>query len=133
MLRLRRSITFCNDSLGISQEQPMTRILILLASLFLLGPVYGETLTNSSGDKYVGDVANGIPHGQGTTTWANGAKYVGEYRNGRRHGQGTYTFADGAKYVGEWQAGKPWNAIAYDAAGELSHGYTDGVPQCRKG
>ncbi|MDP6920251.1 MAG: hypothetical protein QGH43_13545, partial [Arenicellales bacterium] len=93
----------------------MTRILILLASLFLLGPVYGETLTNSSGDKYVGDVANGIPHGQGTTTWANGAKYVGEYRNGRRHGQGTYTFADGAKYVGEWQAGKPWNAIAYDA------------------
>jgi hypothetical protein len=47
-------------------------LLLLLASLFLVGgSVYGETLTSSSGDKYVGDVVNGIPHGQGTKTWAD--------------------------------------------------------------
>ena len=55
---------------------------------------YGE------GDKYIGEVINGKPHGEGTYLYANGDKYVGEFVNDKRHGQGTYTWASGDKYVG---------------------------------
>jgi glycerophosphoryl diester phosphodiesterase len=50
----------------------ITRVLILLASLVLVGPIYGETIS-SEGVTYVGEVQNGQPHGQGTLTWSSGA------------------------------------------------------------
>jgi hypothetical protein len=65
--------------------------------------VYGETIYTKAGSKYVGDVVNGVPHGQGTFTWAGGRKYVGELKDGKLHGQGTKTWVDGRKYVGEWE------------------------------
>ncbi len=54
---------------------------------------------------FVGEVINGLPHGQGTVTFSNNAEYVGEFRDGQFNGQGTYTFPDGAKYVGYWLNG----------------------------
>ena len=36
-------------------------------------------------------------------------KYIGEIINGKPNGQGTYTFPDGKKYVGEWKDSKMWN------------------------
>jgi hypothetical protein len=56
-----------------------------------------------SGEKYVGEVRDGQPNGQGTLTWPNGEKYIGEWRDGQRNGQGTFTWPDGAKYVGEFR------------------------------
>jgi hypothetical protein len=50
----------------------MKRILILLASLFLVGPIYGETIS-SEGVTFVGAVQNGQPHGQDTLTWSSEA------------------------------------------------------------
>ena len=97
----------------------MNRILILLASLFLVGesfalPPYPPgvfhncygTFTYANGDKYVGEVKDGKKHGQGTYTYVDGGNYVGEYRGDKKHGQGTFTWADGTKYVGEYKDGK---------------------------
>ena len=59
--------------------------------------------------KYLGEVVNGKPNGQGTHTWPDGEKYVGEYKDGNENGQGTYTFTNGKKWIGEFRNGHPWN------------------------
>ena len=119
----------------------MTRILILLASLFLVGESFALppcptgvlhdcfTTLELDGNKYVGEFKNRLPNGQGTITFASGSKYVGEFKDGKKHGQGTYTYADGRETLGEWNFGEPWNAVMYDASGKFSHSYKDGVPQ----
>jgi len=56
------------------------------------------------GDKYVGELRNGRPHGKGTMNYTDGDKYVGEFKNGEFNGQGTYTFLDGESYAGEFKS-----------------------------
>ena len=117
----------------------MTRILILLASFFLVGesfalppcPTSGYfdncygTYTWADGEVYAGEWKDDKKHGQGTHTWADGEKYVGEYKDGKKHGQGTYTWADGNKYVGENRGG-PWDGIKYFASGKVQGTYSNG-------
>ena len=55
--------------------------------------------------KYVGEIRNGLPHGQGTETFPNGQKYVGKFKDAKKNGKGTFTFPDGRKYVGEFKDG----------------------------
>ena len=64
--------------------------------------------------KYVGDIHNEGPNGQGILFFPDGDKYVGKFKDGEYHGQGTYTFHDGAKYVGEFKNGKVWNGTVYN-------------------
>ena len=64
------------------------------------------TLTLSNGEKYVGEWKDGKRNGQGTVTSPEGYKYVGEWKDGQMDGQGTETLPDGAKYIGEWKNGK---------------------------
>ncbi len=56
--------------------------------------------------KYVGDVTNGKPNGQGTETSPEGEKYEGEWKDGKKEGQGKLIQVDGSKYIGEWKNGK---------------------------
>lgn len=63
-------------------------------------------LSFPNGEKYVGEVKNGQPDGQGTYSWSNGAKYVGQWANGLRNGRGAYTWPNGERYVGEFQNNK---------------------------
>ena len=56
--------------------------------------------------KYVGQIENGEPNGQGTFTFSDGRKYEGEWENGYRHGQGTFTSPKGDKYEGDFKDGK---------------------------
>jgi len=56
--------------------------------------------------KYVGDVINGKPNGQGTETSPEGEKYEGEWKDGKKDGQGKFIQVDGSKYVGEWINGE---------------------------
>jgi hypothetical protein len=60
---------------------------------------------------YVGEMKNGLPHGQGTWTYTNGDKYVGEWKNGFANGHGTLTRPDGTTIVGEWKNGKKIDSI----------------------
>ena len=83
---------------------------------------------NEEDGKYVGEIENGIPNGQGTTTWSgsDGEKYVGEYKDGERNGQGTTTFPNGNKYEGELKDGKPWNGTYDDKNGNIIGKYVNG-------
>jgi hypothetical protein len=56
-------------------------------------------------EKYVGEIENGVPYGQGTYTYPDGRKYVGEFKDGKRNGKGSYTYPNGRKYVGEFKGG----------------------------
>ena len=60
--------------------------------------VFWKMYTNG---KYVGEITNGEPDGNGTLTLSNGEKYVGEWKNGKVHGQGEFTWSNGDKYEGE--------------------------------
>ena len=62
-----------------------------------------NTISFPDGDKYVGELNNGLPHGNGTYTYSNGDKYIGVWNNGKYNGKGTYTHSDGRKYVGEFK------------------------------
>ena len=79
------------------------------------------TFTWSSGWKYVGEWKNGLRDGQGTFTRPSGTKYVGEFKDGKRNGQGILTFPDGTKFEGEWKNNKPWNGTLYDKDGNIDN------------
>ena len=86
------------------------------------------TLTYSNGDKYEGEWKDGEPNGQGTFTF-NGMKYVGEFKDGEVDGQGTYISHDGRKYEGEWKDGREWNGTVYDKNGNITGKYVNGILQ----
>ena len=59
--------------------------------------------------------------------------YVGELRNGVPHGEGTLTSPDGEKYVGEFKDGKRWSGTFYEEYGNVEGTYTNGVWKARQG
>jgi len=65
----------------------------------------GKMIT-PDGEKVEGEWKDGVLHGKGTRTFPVGLKYVGEYKNGIRHGQGTQIHPYGWKYIGEWKDGR---------------------------
>jgi hypothetical protein len=78
--------------------------------------------------KYVGEIENGNPNGQGTVTYANGNKYVGKWKDGKYNGQGTETFANGNKYVGKWKDGKRngQGTVTYASGNKYAGKWKDG-------
>ena len=72
-------------------------------------------MTFPNGDKYVGEFAEGLFHGQGTYTLSNGQQYTGTWQEGKRHGQGTLTYPNGDTYVGAWQDDKRQGQGTYAA------------------
>ena len=63
---------------------------------------YNETVIYENGDKYVGEIKNGLRNGKGTMYYINKDKYEGEWKNDKMEGTGTYTFyLDGSEYIGE--------------------------------
>ena len=55
--------------------------------------------------KYKGEIKNMKPDGTGILN-SNYGEYVGELKNGMLHGQGTYTYKSGRTKVGEFKRGK---------------------------
>ena len=58
-----------------------------------------------------------------------GHKYVGEINNGKPNGQGTWHYSEGAKFVGEWKYGKPWNVTGYNKNGKILGKFVNGKAQ----
>ena len=56
--------------------------------------------------KYLGEIRNGLPNGQGICTDLNGEKYVGGLKDWKPDGQGTLTSPNGEMFVGKWKDGK---------------------------
>ena len=97
------------------------------------GKKHGQGIyTWADGERYEGEWDGGTKSGIGAYFWNNGDRYEGQFVDGIYHGEGTFTYVSGRSISGEWDAGKPWNAVARDPSGEVTHGFTEGVPQCRK-
>ena len=69
-------------------------------------PKWFENGEEENDGKYVGEIENWKPNGQGTLTYSNWNKYVGEWKYWKRNGQGTWTSPDGHEYVGEFKDGE---------------------------
>ena len=61
----------------------------------------------------------------------NDGKYVGEIENGKPNGQGTYTSPVGGTFIGEWKDGREWNGTEYDKDGNIQVKFVNGVKQLR--
>jgi len=81
--------------------------------------VWFEECYDDVESKYVGDIENMKPNGQGILTSLDGYKYVGGFYDGKQLGQGTITFSVGNKGVGEFRGNKPWNITTYDKDGNI--------------
>ena len=53
-------------------------------------------------------------------------KYVGEIENRKPNGQGTHTYSNGEKYVGKWKGGSPWIGTKYNKKGEILGTWVNG-------
>ena len=67
---------------------------------------WSEKCNDVLGSKFVGDIENMKPNGQGTLTLPNEYTYRGDFKDGKFHGQGTQIFSNRDKYVGEFKSGK---------------------------
>lgn len=76
-----------------------------------------KALLFANKEKYVGEILNNQPHGQGTYFYSNGNIYIGEFRKSLRHGQGTFFFSEGDRYVGEFCADQREGKGTYFYAG----------------
>lgn len=53
-----------------------------------------------SGDKFVGQIQDGVEHGVGIYAFNDGSRYEGYWKDGKRHGAGIETQSDGRKEKG---------------------------------
>jgi hypothetical protein len=66
-----------------------------------------------NGQKYFGDLKDGLPHGYGRIQSADGERFFGEFENGKPYGYGTHFSAQGfIIFSGLWEGDK---AIAGDS------------------
>ena len=88
-------------------------------------------MTYAFGDRYEGQLRDGVPYGRGKYTFADGGYYRGEYLaqrsgyshgkkfpmcNGKRHGKGVRLWASGSKYEGDWEDDVPHGSGIFTAA-----------------
>ena len=76
-----------------------------------------------------------IPSAYGETisyTSVSGIQYVGEIKNGVMHGQGTLTFVDGTKYVGGWKDNDPWQGAIHNEDGDITGTYAESIWESAK-
>ena len=72
------------------------------------------------GDRYVGQLRDGQPHGQGAYLFSGGERYVGDFLHGLHHGQGLLVLEDGRRYLGEWKSGlRHGYGVLYDPEGQV--------------
>ena len=58
-----------------------------------------KTENYSGGDKYIGQLKNGIRERKGIYYYANGAKYEGDFKNGLAEGKDSMDYTNGNKYT----------------------------------
>ena len=99
----------------------MKHLLIILSFLLLSSPVIGQ----ETGVLFL-SLENGelVYYEEGDND--NDGKYVGEIDNGKPNGQGTFTFPTGRKGIGEFRDDNPWNITDYDKNGNIIGKFVNG-------
>ena len=79
--------------------------------------------------EYQGEVADGLPHGEGEWRAADGGIYIGQWERGSRSGSGEQTYDASTAYRGQWQANAPHGtgALRTDDS-QYEGGWHHGVP-----
>ena len=116
-----------NDEWGWYEDGDEKKDLKYVGEIDNGGPNGQGTLFSPDGDKYAGEIKDGYRNAQGTYAWSDGNKYVGEWMDGKYHGEGTFTSVKGYKYVGEWMGNKSWNGTEYDKNENIIGKFVDGV------
>ena len=62
----------------------------------------GTYIFLTTGEKFIGNFANGQRHGTGTFHFAYGDRYEGEWQRGKKHGLGKINYVSGSVYDGMW-------------------------------
>ena len=68
--------------------------------------VENNTKIYDNGDKYVGEIKNGVKEGKGIMYYSNGDKYEGEFKNDLKEGKGILYRKNGSKYEGDFKNDK---------------------------
>lgn len=63
-------------------------------------------LDYSNGERYNGEVLEGLRNGYGTYYYQNGERYEGKWHKNLKHGRGTFFFKNGEVYEGMWHNNK---------------------------
>ena len=61
-----------------------------------------QEITFKNGDRYKGQILNGIPEGKGIIYFKSGNRYEGQLRNGKQEGKGIFYWSDGDIYEGDF-------------------------------
>ncbi len=96
-------------------KQAQKQITTLYEGAWVMGKMTGQGTryfsdSGDSGPRYVGEVIDGQPHGQGEMVYDHSSSfrvYNGTWQQGIRSGTGTMKYANKNEYSGEWQEGQP--------------------------
>ena len=86
----------------------LKRIVLLLLLVFPLEISAAERVNPDTrvvldnGDVYLGQLTDGVRHGQGVYTWKDGRRYQGRFEFGKRAGEGTLEWPNGNTYQGQF-------------------------------
>ena len=69
--------------------------------------INNQQLKYNNGDRYIGQVVNGMPEGKGICYYNNGNRYEGDFRNGLKEGKGIYYHNNGDRTIVEFYNYKP--------------------------
>ena len=84
------------------------------AELKINNQINNKEIKYDNGDRYNGQVVNGLKEGRGILYYNNGDRYEGEWRNDKKDGKGTYFYSLGERYEGDFRNGKKeGKGIAY--------------------
>ena len=70
------------------------------------GILYYDKDNKNKREKYEGDFKNDKPDGKGILFWVDGSRYEGEWKNDKKEGKGKIIYSNGAWYEGDWKNGK---------------------------
>jgi len=79
-----------------------------------------QSMEESTGGKYEGEISQGVPHGYGEVTYLSGTKYKGMFWDGWYQGQGTIYFPDGRKVEGIFCYDHPYTVNYLDENGNTT-------------
>jgi len=95
------------------------------------GSPNGQGTINLTFDKYVGEFKNGYYDGKGTLISRYGGiwnrKYIGEFKWGGKNGYGIIIYPDGNRSEGEWKYSERWNGLDYDKDGNITGRCVKGI------
>ena len=100
----------------------MKHILIFLSILLLSSPLFGKE-TGVLFFRYGNEDVGWYEDDDGSKS----GKYLGDIENGKPNGQGKVTWSVGDKYLGEWKVANFRNGIQYDKYGNITGMFVNGV------